>query len=100
MANPKTKLPKVWVVMTDSASKGDGRYFYGREGARRARKTWESVRQYAPVQPPRKCVWTLEDDYVRTQCGELYPYGFNYSHCPNCAGKPDPGGKITRRSPR
>jgi len=99
VANPKTKLPKVWVVMTDSASKGDGRYFYGREGARRARKTWESVRQYAPVQPSRKCVWVQGQYLGIAGCtrGGLSPeYGDaeSYTYCPNC------GGRITRRSPR
>ena len=97
VAKPKTKLPKVWVYMRHG--------MVMRASTKHAKPLPdETAHQYAPLQPPRKCVWTLEDKYARTQCGELYPYGFpyrfNYSHCPNCAGKPDSGGRITRRSPR
>lgn len=81
----KAKLPKVWVALDD-----DGVAWCATDRKYGDRAGFE-LHQYAPVQPPRRCVWT----YVSitrtwsTECGHHDWKAENF--CPYC------GGKIVRR---
>ena len=76
------KLPKVWVYFRN------GRVMTADLMKNRPLPD-ETVHQYAPVQKPRRCVWTAEEEFMRGACDRsaLYPYGFNYVFCPLCKGK-------------
>ena len=103
MAKPKTKLPKVWVYM--------------RHGMVMCASTKhakplpdETAHQYAPLQPPRKCVWvengpnsgmpgTFDGScgvcwYIDLSIASKKEHFSGLRFCPKC------GGRITRRSPR
>lgn len=92
MAKPKTKLPKVWLRFLKWGSDHGVSVYLKRPWY------WGGVHQYAPVQPPRKCVWTVDEaaDCYNTSCGNECWHAplTNWTHCPYC------GGKITRRSAR
>lgn len=87
----KSKLPKVWVLITKK-TRVPSFVALQREACVRYSAPHEEPRQYAPVQPPRRCVW-------RRDSGEVW---FSPCHgtvlsapekfCPRC------GGKIVRKS--
>lgn len=85
MANPKTKLPKVWVdFLSDGMPRISLTHFH-------------RAIQYAPVQPPRKCVWepSEEMDWWEFSCDpSKVTLDKPRIFCQFC------GGRITRRSPR
>ena len=82
MAKPKTKL-QVWLrflkweAITVSV-------------CLKRRGIGGGVHQYAPVQPPRKCVWTVDEaDCYNTSCGNECWHAplTNWTHCPTAAAR-------------
>lgn len=94
-----SKLPKVWVVM-QSRLAGEA---YLRKSDADGAMEWANkelaieAHQYAPVQPPRKCVWRPSDemDWWKFSCDtSKVTLDKPRIYCQFC------GGRITRRSPR
>lgn len=84
----KARLPKVWIELWAS----------GNIHAVYAHKTipfkGNTIHQYAPVQPPRRCVWTEnEEGQWDTQCGGMFeftdggPADNEQKFCGYCGGK-------------
>lgn len=90
----KAKLPKVWVVFN-----ADGVpiavEFLG-SNAKRTALASDTIREYAPVQPPRRCVWKpdAEQGWWGLVCDGSYKVTLNqpFRFCHVC------GGKIVRKS--
>jgi len=86
----KPKLPKLWVEFKNGVAWGT----YYKKPAEQFRGKNE-YHQYAPVQPPKRCVWearpgaTLGDH--KTKCGWWMTRDERFGFCPNC------GGRIVRR---
>ena len=89
MAKPKTKLPKVWVVFDSKGGVCDVA-----TSPRTVKSDSEILHPYAPIQPPRRCVWTESRFGYLTSCGDEFGMLREPKFCENC------GGRITRRSPR
>lgn len=90
MAKPKTKLPKVWVSVDDVGVE----WCSIRKPSAEDRALIGPVHQYAPVQPPRRCVWTpcmsneSDASYKDTGCGDhLSGVSERFKFCPYCGGK-------------
>lgn len=86
----KAKLPKVWVEFRRGTLTGAyyNRPWHGFDGVTR-------FIQYAPVQPPRRCVWKLQPHSVtngHTACGWWMDRDSTLKFCARC------GGKIVRKS--
>ena len=81
----KPKLPKVWVEFWES---GNLRAAYAIKP-----KGYVNVHQYAPIQPPRRCVLTPcmsnknDSSYKDTGCGNHLSGVVNFKFCPYCGGK-------------
>lgn len=91
-SKPKLKLPKVWVVIEAATRPFLTAAFNSREAAimhSEARQP-STVHAYAPVQPPRRCVWSEGDFSWRTTC-DKETSGQYGEYCHNC------GGRIVRR---
>lgn len=79
----KPKLPTIWV-----------RFSGGRDGHSVYLKRpwyWGNVHRYAPVQPPKVCVWTQRavgngQDIWHMCEGEWYGDD-PYTYCPECGGR-------------
>lgn len=81
----KPKLPKVWVEFKDGVAWGT----YYHRPAQQFRGESEFY-QYAPVQKPKVCVWTEDEEYWRIGCNKTTdgPYQIEaHSYCPYCGGK-------------
>lgn len=92
---PKLKLPKVWVVLGGPQP----HYAFVSKFAADAEVStdFEIVHPYAPVQPPRRCVWTEVTngmDGFNTACGQWVPgvADIGWRLCGHC------GGRIVRRT--
>lgn len=86
----KPKLPpKVWVIL-------DRRGYLMGLTANHSGYPKGYVHQYAPLQPPRRCVWeSVGMNAYRRNCNnQVWPWrgDFEGGHCPGC------GGKIRRKS--
>lgn len=89
----KAKLPKVWVMFRDGVA-WEVRY-YRPKHLRVVCEDFEQIfHQYAPVQPPRRCVWTEnEEGQWDTQCGGMFefteggPEDNEQAFCGYCGGK-------------
>lgn len=79
MAKPKTKLPKLWIDFM--LSRVSLTHFHG-------------ASRYAPVQPPKKCVWREDVAGVWFSPCHGTVLTSPETFCSRC------GGKITRRSAR
>ena len=87
----KPKLPKVYVCMNIH-----NRPMMVDLTPKMAKWKDETIHQYAPVQKPRRCVWSeavFQPGQWLLQCvGEsspsrISPYRYNYKFCPYCGGK-------------
>lgn len=87
-------LPKVWVRIDPDGEARDG--FATKPKGPSWLESGDALHQYAPVQPPRRCVWEMHPtmgriEYTGCGSGELVEGGYLYKFCPYC------GGKIVRR---
>ena len=84
---PKLKLPKVWVYLRK------GKVMFASTEHPMPLPD-ETAHQYAPVQPPRRCVWKLQHNSVTngyTACGWWMDRDSTLKFCARC------GGRIVRR---
>lgn len=83
----KSNLPKVWVLLG-----GPEPYAFSTkaEAVAAVSTDFETVRQYAPFKPPRRCVWVerpgVPDDY-KTGCGLWLENDGRFDFCPYCGGR-------------